>query len=257
MSGIIYEGLSVLDGKPIVAIAITKSSNGKTGNMVQTFIMRSDIDPRVASQTGQDYSICGSCRHKGTAISTIDSPIVNRKIGDKGEYISIPMAKNRTCYVVIHQSVLGVWKKYKRGGYSHISPKDAGDGAIVRIGTYGDGAAVPEDIWHSMVSNSLGHTAYTHQWKDIAVSPKIYMASCDSASERAAANEGGYRAFRVSIDALDKSKNEVSCPASEEMGRVSTCDKCKLCSGTSANTTKDIVIMAHGSGKKHLVIAHD
>ena len=43
MPGIIlWEGKSELDGKPIVLIAIDHSSNSKTGDMVQTYILRSD-----------------------------------------------------------------------------------------------------------------------------------------------------------------------------------------------------------------------
>lgn len=45
---IIYRGPSLLDGAPIVAIATGldgKHRNSKTGNMVQTWIMRDDIAP--------------------------------------------------------------------------------------------------------------------------------------------------------------------------------------------------------------------
>ena len=42
---IIYQGPSLLDGKPIVAIATTASRNVKTGSMVSIWIMRQDIDP--------------------------------------------------------------------------------------------------------------------------------------------------------------------------------------------------------------------
>ena len=37
---IIYEGASLIDGKPIVEIAILSSKNVKTGNMIQTYILR-------------------------------------------------------------------------------------------------------------------------------------------------------------------------------------------------------------------------
>ena len=36
---IIYNGPSLLDGTPIIAIAIRKSGNAKTGDMVQTYIL--------------------------------------------------------------------------------------------------------------------------------------------------------------------------------------------------------------------------
>jgi hypothetical protein len=63
---IIYEGPSLYDGAPIVVLVQTGSSNRKTGDMVQTYILRSDIDPITASRTGKDSAICGTCPHMGT-----------------------------------------------------------------------------------------------------------------------------------------------------------------------------------------------
>jgi hypothetical protein len=40
---VLYEGPSELDGKPIVVVATFNSVNDKTGNMVQTWIIRSDM----------------------------------------------------------------------------------------------------------------------------------------------------------------------------------------------------------------------
>ena len=59
---IIYQGPSLIDGSPIVAITVSQSGNTKTGNMVQTYIIRADINPLEASKTGADYAICGACR---------------------------------------------------------------------------------------------------------------------------------------------------------------------------------------------------
>ena len=58
---IAYEGPSEIDGAPIVVIVnkIDGSKNAKTGALVQTFIIRSDIAPTDALKTGADYSICG------------------------------------------------------------------------------------------------------------------------------------------------------------------------------------------------------
>ena len=58
-AAIIYEGPSVIDGKPIVAIATYSGRNRKTGAMVQTYILRADLNPLDASKTGEDASICG------------------------------------------------------------------------------------------------------------------------------------------------------------------------------------------------------
>src|SRR4051812_20933218 len=64
---VLYAGPSMLDGKPIVAIANRiedDSTNGKTGNMVQTWIMRSDMKPTDAVKSGEDSSVCGDCPHR-------------------------------------------------------------------------------------------------------------------------------------------------------------------------------------------------
>jgi hypothetical protein len=61
---VIYRGPSLLDGTPIVAVALLGSSNRKTGNMVQTYILRDDMRPTLAVQTGADSAICGNCKHR-------------------------------------------------------------------------------------------------------------------------------------------------------------------------------------------------
>ena len=61
---VFYDGPSVLDGAPIVGIAVYRSSNVKTGDMVQTYILRADVDPVSALMSGADESICGDCVHR-------------------------------------------------------------------------------------------------------------------------------------------------------------------------------------------------
>ena len=61
---VLWEGASPLDQAPIVVIATMNSSNVKTGNMIQTWILRSDINPVQAVNDGNDYSICGDCPHR-------------------------------------------------------------------------------------------------------------------------------------------------------------------------------------------------
>ena len=66
MAGFIfYRGASPIDGAPIVAVATLKSANSKTGDMVQTWILREDISPLDAIGSGEDASICGNCAHRG------------------------------------------------------------------------------------------------------------------------------------------------------------------------------------------------
>ena len=96
-SAIIYNGPSLLDNKPIVVIATYSNRNTKTGKVVQTYILREDINPLEASKTGEDYSICGNCPMRGEITTDPE-----RKI-----------AKGRKCYVNLGQGVLIVWKAYK------------------------------------------------------------------------------------------------------------------------------------------------
>jgi len=222
---IIYNGPSLLDGKPIVVIATYSNRNTKTGKVVQTYILRSDINPLEASKTGQDFSICGSCPMRGEV--TTDP---KRKI-----------AKGRKCYVNLGQGVLIVFKSYKRGVYKEGSARDMGRDRFVRVGTYGDPAAVPSHVWDELLSECETWTAYTHQkpWR-----PDIAMQSADSYDEAKAHWAEGRRTFRVIVDLgdIDKS-NEALCPASKEAGRRVQCTACKLCKGSS--NAKSIAIVEH------------
>jgi len=222
---IIYNGPSLLDGKPIVVIATYSNRNTKTGKVVQTYILRSDINPLEASKTGQDFSICGSCPMRGEV--TTDP---KRKI-----------AKGRKCYVNLGQGVLIVFKSYKRGVYKEGSARDMGRDRFVRVGTYGDPAAVPSEVWDELLSECETWTAYTHQkpWR-----PDIAMQSADSYDEAKDHWAEGRRTFRVIVDLgdIDKSK-ETLCPASKEAGRRVQCTACKLCKGSS--NAKSIAIVEH------------
>jgi hypothetical protein len=222
---IIYNGPSLLDGKPIVVIATYSNRNTKTGKVVQTYILRSDINPLEASKTGEDFSICGSCPMRGEV--TTDP---KRKI-----------AKGRKCYVNLGQGVLIVFKSYKRGVYQEGDPRTMGRDRFVRVGTYGDPAAVPSEVWDELLAECETWTAYTHQkpWR-----PDIAMQSADSYDEAKAHWAKGRRTFRVIVDLgdIDKSK-ETLCPASKEAGRRVQCTACKLCKGSSL--AKSIAIVEH------------
>ncbi len=64
---ILWRGKSLLDGKRIMVIAtgvFNKTENKKTGDMIQAWILRRDIDPMLARRLGEDYSICGDCKHR-------------------------------------------------------------------------------------------------------------------------------------------------------------------------------------------------
>jgi hypothetical protein len=238
---VLYEGPSLLDGAPIVVIATgfkAGSTNRKTGEMVQTYILRQDVAPTDAIRSGEDSSICGDCPHRGRV--TTDSQGQPRNVG-------------RTCYVNVGQGPLAVFRAYKAGKYPAAPLQLPVTGRMVRLGTYGDPAAVPVQIWQSLLHGSVGHTGYTHQWRNPAASPlkTLCMASADSASDAIEAHSMGWRTFRVSLnpatDPLDKATlNEALCPASAEAGKKLTCAECKACNGTMTARRGSIYIPAHG-----------
>jgi len=236
---ILYEGASQIDGAPIVVIAnkiMAASANEKTGAMVQTFIIRSDVDPVKALKLGLDSSVCGACMHRP--------------------------ANNGTCYVQVAKSVLSVFEAYKRGRYARPGIDfdarllaELFRDLIFRLGTYGDPAAAPFMAWRAAMLHVAGHAGYSHQWRDkrFQAFKMLCMASADSAADMSDAHAMGWRTFRVRNAAELAVKGlEVVCPASKEAGYKTNCATCKACGGLEAKAKASIVIVAHGAtAKRH------
>lgn len=230
---IFYRGPSMLDGSPIIAVATGTakgSRNTKTGAEVQTWILRDDMSPVDAVKVGADASICGDCVHRGDGTG-----------------------KGRSCYVTVFQAPLVVWKSAQRGLYPHVTPQEARvalAGKVLRLGSYGDPAAVPAHVWRELVAFTAGHTGYTHQWRTCDALRDLCMASCDSAFEQELAKAQGWRTFRVMRAGDRMNPKEVMCPASKEMGAKTSCSACKACGGNSSKAKADIAIVAHGAASK-------
>lgn len=237
MNGFVfYRGPSMLDGSPIVAIATglgKKSTNGKTGDLIQTWILRDDMTPIEAVNSGADGAICGDCPHRGTVVD-------GKNVG-------------RSCYVTVFQAPLVVFKSWRKGLYPELSPADAGEllaGRMVRLGSYGDPAAVPFAVWQQLMARVSAKTGYTHQWRKFPAMAAYAMASCDTAADHAEAKAQGWRTFRVRLADDAVLAREVICPASKEAGFKTDCSTCKACGGHTAKAKADIVIMAHGAASK-------
>lgn len=249
---ILYEGASLIDGSPIVVIGTISSRNIKTGKMLQTWILRADIDPLTANRTGADYSICGNCPLKGEA-----NPSKAKGTAD-----------NRGCYVQIGQAPASVYRTYKAGKYPkaiiyadlYFDPHIASTGGsciakglMVRLGAYGDPAAVPRTVWDRLLKFSKGWTGYSHQSQapSAEFTPDLCMVSADNENQALDSWRKGYRTFRIVADTQHVIKSmEVICPATNEGGNKATCSTCGLCTGTS-KSAKSVVVVAHGAGKKH------
>jgi hypothetical protein len=220
---ILYEGESVLDGAPIVVIATLETSNVKTGNMIQTWIVRADQSPVEASNSGDDVSVCGSCVHR-------------HHLGG-------------ACYVNIGQAPLSVWKAYKRGIYPIATMADLKriQGRSLRIGTYGDPAAVPFRIWDALIRavKPKTRTGYTHQVAHKNFDHRILqfcMASADTPKQARKLHAMGARTFRVKTSEGDFLPNEIEC-LSDSKGVQ--CIDCGLCDGKGEQV--NIAITVHGS----------
>ena len=232
---IFYRGKSPIDDQPIVGIAVLRSKNVKTGDMVQTYIIRSDIHPVDAVNTGEDQSICGNCIHRG---------------GN---------GKKRTCYVDHGKSVSAIYKAFKRGSYPDMS-RDLSHAAAqlkgrkVRLGAYGDPAMIPADTWYALLSDAIDWTGYTHQWRESfsQAHRELCMASADSIEDRDIARSMGWRTFRViAINAAHKLDREIYCPASPEGGNRRQCINCVACDGALKPSSVSIAIVAHGKAAAH------
>lgn len=228
---VFYSGQSMLDGSPIVAIATginRPSANPKTGAMVQTWIMREDMAPTAAAATGADVSICGGCPQRP--------------------------AMGGGCYVVLWQAPLWVYKAFRSGRYPKVPAAWIGElcrlqGRPLRIGSYGDPAAVPVAVWERALEGAPGRTGYSHQWARLRSDRwrNLLMASCDSTAELELARARGWRAFlTVDQDTERPPKGAVWCPASPEGGRRATCATCQLCQGARVQAA-DVAIRVHGA----------
>lgn len=248
ISSIIYRGPSLIDGKPIVVVAIKNSKNAKSGpgKVLQTYILNDNgQSPLNNSKSGNDVSICGACIHRGKPTNNPEKK----------------QAEERSCYVNLGQGPISVYDKLKRNGYPVASNDDIkrlGEGLTVRLGTYGDPAACPREAWDMLIQNANGHTGYTHNLKHQPSMHNLCMVSADSKQQAASAKSHSRRTFRVIPVAewQDKGKgsvmkNEILCPASKEMEYKTTCDKCKLCNGSSGNG-KSVAIVAHGASRNFI-----
>lgn len=201
-----------------VAIATDNSSNRKTGDMIQIWILPQRQTPVDAIQSGHDRVICGDCPLRG-------------KNGQE-----------RSCYVNVGQAPQAVARAYKRHGYKgrtvDLTTKP------IRLGAYGDPVHIPLPKLREICEQSPGWTGYTHQWRNPALQGYRHylMASCETAADAELARSMGWRTFRLADAPAD---GEVECPSE----RGVQCRDCQLCCGSSKRA-KSITIPAHGSGAK-------
>ena len=106
------------------------SGNRKTGPMLQTYILSNGgANPVSAANDprGAWRDACGGC--------------------------ALAHAIGGACYVNLGQAPLSIWQAWNRGSVPHLIPSQAADllqtiaGQSIRLGSYGDPAAVPLETW--------------------------------------------------------------------------------------------------------------
>lgn len=227
-SFVAYRGASLLDGSPVVCVVTFDSGNAKTGDMGQAWILADNGEtPHNNNKSGADFAVCGDCKHRAGS-----------------------------CYVTLIHGPRAVYASFVAGRYESLvdHPEEQANrmkGYNLRIGAYGDPAAVPASVWHNLAAAAEGRTGYTHQWNkpQFAELSTLVMASVDTPEEQAQAQALGFRTFRIRLPEEGLLKGEIVCPAAKEAtGKFKlSCDQCKACAGIDRPGRRgNIAIIVHG-----------
>jgi len=279
---VFYVGQSMLDGSPIFAALVgldKPSANTATGAMAQVYVMRSDVSPVSAIATGADAAICGSCKMRGRVVSldtathmawgldTTRRRLLLRRIESARGHGESTLNIERACYVRTEQAPTVIYKAYRAGSYPVVEPGVAADmvkGGELRVGAYGDSAALPIRAVWPLADAADVLTNYTHapgyspgRAKRLA---PFTMASADSPGQALAYQEQGFRTFRVSPNyttrddgtrlVSDLLPGERQCP--KTLDHSVTCIDCGLCDGNRRGIAANIAAPVHGRGAAYL-----
>jgi hypothetical protein len=118
----------------------------------------------------------------------------------------------------------------------------------VRLGSYGDPAAVPRHVWDDVCGSASGWTGYTHQWRDGFALADLCMASTESSEGTDHAASLGWRAFQITPrDTEGAPEGAIVCPHHATGGRI-TCNVCRRCDGSARGADRPHVVNpVHGA----------
>jgi len=221
----VWKGLSAIDGSTEIVLLLSgNSDNDKTGDQLQSWILRTDMPPHEAVKTDMDDAVCGDrCIHR----------------------------KRRSCYVLTWQAPYAVWFNWKFGGGNRPPPQFYTRGRSLRLASYGELPAVPFEVAEELIDDTRGHTGFTSLWE--VCDPRyarLLMASVSSIEEAKRAQAMGWRTYRTAPKDWHKVKGESLCPASEEGGKKLTCATCGFCNGNTTKLKGNVVIPVHGQPYK-------
>src|SRR5262249_31101426 len=133
-------------------------------------------------------------------------------------------------------------------------------GRLIRLGSYGDPAAVPLPVWEAVCEVSAGWTGYTHQFRTCDVGYARYcMPSRETVADRRLAVPPGHptvprrlaphapRCPRPRRRGSPREGGVRAPPASEEGGARLTCAECRACSGSGGGRQASPCVVIHES----------
>ena len=139
-----------------------------------------------------------------------------------------------------------MYRSYKNGNYpAFIKGKHDSFflGRKIRLGAYGDPAAMPFEIAEQMTNISLGHTGYTHQASRKFFDKRfltLCQVSADTPKQALKFQAMGAKTFRVALEGDALMDNEIECLSDS---KNINCLDCGLCNGIKQN----IAITVHGT----------
>ena len=236
---VLYHGPSQIgDGGDVVAILTLWSSNTKTTgadkgkrervSQPQVMILDCDEEPHILVKEGKDQNVCGDC----------------------------VFASGEGCYVRVDQAPLSVYRAWKRGRYPAVDPdtlqKILTIASFIRLGSYGDPAAIPVEIWEALETAApvkARIVGYSHAWRytDQRLA-RWAMAAIEHSTDVGGARSKGWRTFRLRAGDDPLVGSEKLCPAAKEAGELIGCDACNQCDGNRGGARRPSrAIVAHGA----------
>jgi hypothetical protein len=211
---VFWKGSSEITGESILLILTgisSPSQNRKTGPVIQSYILRDGVKPTEYRRQGAQ-AICGECPIK------------------------------EACYVGNHYLNFvydGTERPVDRFPMALLR------GRVLRLGAYGDPAAVPYRVWQKIVRWTSGHVGYTHQWETCDRRfQNLCLASVETLGDMYKAWELGWQTYRVGLPEESPTEHEVYCPHYEDP-RLK-CLQCQLCRGDSASKKQGVFVNVHG-----------
>lgn len=214
-----------------IRIALTfKSGNRKTRNVVALWILCCE-DPRDAARLGHTRSICNRCPWQ--------------------------FCNGGGCYVHVWEAPLSIWRARHHArpwNWEQIRMAMARRKVkVLRLGAYGDPAAVPVKVLRRLVTMARGEgfrvLGYTHSPQESPHLRGVCMASCENAGTAIEWLRKGWRTFRTLTAAAPEPwpGSEIVCPSANG----AHCDTCGLCQGANIGAPS-IVIRPHGAGTRKI-----